>query len=66
MQRAYQLGVRAALTKLGGAPVLVTREQTPQDQSEPAGDATLQQQTVENLWDEHDKRQQLFTARNPD
>jgi hypothetical protein len=25
-----------------------------------------QQRTVEHLWDEHDKRQQLFTTRNAD
>jgi hypothetical protein len=54
------------MRKQGGARVLVTREQTPQEQSEPMNMAAEQQRTVEHLWDEHDKRQQLFTARNPD
>lgn len=63
---AYRLGCHAALYKLSGARVLVTQEQTPQEQSEPMNMAAEQQRTVEHLWDEHDKRQQLFTARNSD
>lgn len=59
-------GGGALVRKTAGARVLVTSDQTPQEQSEPSGDAALQQRTVEHLWDEHDKRQQLFTARNPD
>jgi hypothetical protein len=66
MKLAYRLGVQKALRKLGDARVLVTREQTPQEQSEPMNMAAEQQRTVEHLWDEHDQRQQLFTARNPD
>ena len=66
LKLAYHLGVQAALRKLGGMPVLVTNEQTPQEQSEPMNMAAEQQRTVEHLWDEHDKRQQLFTSRDSD
>lgn len=61
-------GGAAALSgaKTSGARVLVTREQTPQEQSEPMNMAQEQQHTVEHLWDEHDKRQQLYTSRDSD
>lgn len=47
--------------KAGGFRVAVTDEQTPQAVSYKATNAQEQQINVDDLWDQHDKRQQLFT-----
>jgi hypothetical protein len=61
MKLAYQLGCRAALTKLGGYRVAVTDDQTPQTELlHQATDASLQKRNVDDLWEQHDKRQHEF------
>jgi len=52
----------ACRLKIGGHRVAVTDDQTPQSQSWPIADAARQARSVDNLWEQHDKRQQLFTT----
>jgi hypothetical protein len=58
---AYRLGCQAALQKLSGTRVPVTSDQTPQAETWKATNAEEQQRSVDSAWEQHDKRQQLFT-----
>lgn len=60
MKLAYRLGCQAALQKLSGYRVPVTDEQTPQAESYKATNAQAQRGNVDDLWEQHDKRQKEF------
>lgn len=56
------ININDLLRKQGSFRVPVTDEQTPQAQTWKATDAAQQARTVDSMWDQHDKRQQLFTS----
>ena len=60
MKLAYQLGCRVALQKLGGFRVAVTDDQTPVSESYNATNAQVQEGNVDDIWEQHDKRQKEF------
>ncbi len=62
MKLAYQLGCQHALRKLGSYHVPVTDDQTPQAETWKATNAQQQSVNVDDLWEQHDQRQQLFTT----
>lgn len=47
--------------KISGTRVPVTSDQTPQAETWKATNAEEQQRSVDSAWEQHDKRQQLFT-----